>query len=53
MASASVAQVHRARLMNGQEVAVKVQKPEIAKQLTGDLFTYDACFFVIMMIIIF
>ncbi len=41
-ASASVAQVHWARLADGREVAVKIQKPEIAKQIGWDLwaFTY-------------
>ncbi|KZV97486.1 ABC1-domain-containing protein [Exidia glandulosa HHB12029] len=39
IASASIAQVHRARL-NGQEVAVKVQKMAIAKQIEWDLWCY-------------
>jgi predicted unusual protein kinase regulating ubiquinone biosynthesis (AarF/ABC1/UbiB family) len=40
VASASIAQVHRARLRStGEEVAVKVQKPEIAKQIDMDLLT--------------
>ncbi len=36
-ASASIGQVHRARLHDGREVAVKVQHPGIAKALEGDL----------------
>ena len=39
-ASASVAQVHWARLKDGREVAVKVQKREIAKQVGWDLWTF-------------
>lgn len=34
---ASIAQVHRAQLRDGREVAVKVQKPEVAAQLRSDL----------------
>jgi len=34
---ASIAQVHRAVLHDGREVAVKVQKPEVAAQLRSDL----------------
>lgn len=37
VASASVAQVHFASLMNGQEVAVKVLRPGIAKVISQDL----------------
>ncbi|TLD19248.1 hypothetical protein PspLS_09792 [Pyricularia sp. CBS 133598] len=37
-ASASIAQVHYARLADGREVAVKVQKPEVAKQVSWDLW---------------
>ncbi|MEZ4384750.1 MAG: AarF/ABC1/UbiB kinase family protein [Nannocystaceae bacterium] len=36
-ASASIGQVHRARLRDGSEVAVKVQHPGIAKALESDL----------------
>ncbi len=36
-ASASIGQVHRARLEDGREVAVKVQHPGIAAALEGDL----------------
>jgi ubiquinone biosynthesis protein len=37
VAAASLAQVHRARLATGEEVAVKVQRPGIAKVVEGDL----------------
>ncbi|KAI4143835.1 MAG: hypothetical protein L6R39_004429 [Caloplaca ligustica] len=40
-ASASVAQVHWARLANGDEVAVKIQKREIAQQVGWDLWTFN------------
>jgi len=36
-ASASIGQVHRARLFDGREVAVKVQHPGITKALESDL----------------
>jgi aarF domain-containing kinase len=39
-ASASVAQVHWAELPDGQEVAVKIQKREIAQQLSWDLWSW-------------
>jgi len=39
-ASASVAQVHWCRLPDGREVAVKVQKEEIASQVGWDLWTF-------------
>eukprot|EP01116_Phalansterium_solitarium_P001970 TRINITY_DN1182_c0_g2_i1.p1 TRINITY_DN1182_c0_g2~~TRINITY_DN1182_c0_g2_i1.p1 ORF type:complete len:529 (-),score=159.02 TRINITY_DN1182_c0_g2_i1:168-1754(-) len=42
VASASIAQVHKARLHDGTTVAVKVQKPAIRKQLDADLFVYRA-----------
>ena len=39
-ASASVAQVHWARLKDGREVAVKIQKKEIEQQVGWDLWTF-------------
>ena len=39
-ASASVAQVHWARLPDGREVAIKIQKREIARQVGWDLWTF-------------
>lgn len=39
-ASASVAQVHWARLPDGREVAIKIQKREIAQQLVWDLWAF-------------
>ena len=35
--SASLAQVHRATLRDGRQVAVKVQRPNIVEQIRGDL----------------
>ncbi|TPX62784.1 hypothetical protein SpCBS45565_g06924 [Spizellomyces sp. 'palustris'] len=40
VASASIAQVHRATLKDGRVVAVKVQKPQIERQVGWDLWTY-------------
>lgn len=37
MAAASIGQVHRARLRDGREVAVKVQRPGIREKVVGDL----------------
>ena len=39
-ASASVAQVHWARLPDGREVAIKIQKREIAQQVGWDLWAF-------------
>ncbi|KAL4975219.1 ABC1 family-domain-containing protein [Aspergillus desertorum] len=39
-ASASVAQVHWARLADGREVAIKIQKREIAPQIKWDLWAF-------------
>ncbi|UQA58692.1 ABC1 kinase family protein [Polyangium aurulentum] len=41
-ASASIGQVHRARLEDGREVAVKVQHPGIARAIESDLQNADA-----------
>ena len=35
-----MAQVHRARLKSGEEVAVKVQKPNIRKQFGSDMMMH-------------
>ncbi|EDQ84730.1 uncharacterized protein MONBRDRAFT_12595 [Monosiga brevicollis MX1] len=40
VASASIAQVHHAKLHDGTEVAVKVQKPNIRYQMPFDLWCY-------------
>ena len=40
VASASIAQVHRAKLLDGTPVAVKVQKEHVRRQLPWDLWTY-------------
>ncbi|EGN97200.1 hypothetical protein SERLA73DRAFT_110371 [Serpula lacrymans var. lacrymans S7.3] len=42
VASASVAQVHRAKLKSGEWVAVKVQKPDVNKQIEWDLGAFRA-----------
>ncbi|KAF3026020.1 hypothetical protein E8E15_000718 [Penicillium rubens] len=39
-ASASVAQIHWARLQDGTEVAIKIQKREIVQQLAWDLWAF-------------
>ncbi|AVR46870.1 ABC transporter [Christiangramia fulva] len=41
IASASIGQVHRAELLSGQPVAVKVQRPGIKDQFLKDLETLD------------
>lgn len=42
LAAASIGQVHRARLRDGTEVAVKVQRPGIAGRIRVDLMLLDA-----------
>jgi predicted unusual protein kinase regulating ubiquinone biosynthesis (AarF/ABC1/UbiB family) len=44
VAAASLAQVHEARLQNGDRVAVKVQYPEIAATVNSDLANLRALF---------
>lgn len=44
LAAASIAQVHRARLTDGREVAVKVQYPGIAGLIEADLSALDSIF---------
>jgi predicted unusual protein kinase regulating ubiquinone biosynthesis (AarF/ABC1/UbiB family) len=44
IAAASLAQVHEARLRGGRRVAVKVQYPEVADQVRGDLANLRALF---------
>lgn len=39
-ASASIAQVHYAKLQDGREVAIKVQKRKLAQQASWDLWTF-------------
>lgn len=40
MASASIGQVHKGKLMTGEQVAVKIQHHYIAKQIEADFFTF-------------
>lgn len=37
LASASMAEVHRARLLNGERVAVKIQRPEAKEMILNDI----------------
>lgn len=47
VASASIAQVHKARLKDGTEVAVKIQKPNIQKQFRYDMFTHSSILYLL------
>lgn len=47
LASASIAQVHQATLKNGQKVALKVQKPNVATVIQTDLGVLHSTFWVI------
>ena len=43
LASASIAQVHKAKLRDGTEVVIKVRKPDVSETLQADLgFLYGA-----------
>lgn len=44
VASASIAQVHRARLADGRQVAVKIQYPGIAQLMEADLAALEGIF---------
>ncbi len=44
IAAASIAQVHRARLKNGREVAVKAQYPEVEGMIEDDLSALERTF---------
>lgn len=46
-ASASVAQVHWAKLADGREVAIKVQKREIMQQVGWDLWAFKCVYYAI------
>ncbi|KAK9478802.1 ABC1 family-domain-containing protein [Lipomyces japonicus] len=46
IASASVAQVHKAKLKTGEWVAVKIQHPSIEKQMHWDLGAYRAMMYI-------
>jgi predicted unusual protein kinase regulating ubiquinone biosynthesis (AarF/ABC1/UbiB family) len=48
LAAASIAQVHRARLAEGREVAVKVQYPGVASLIDADLAALETVFKTIM-----
>lgn len=40
-ASASIAQVHWARLADGREIAIKIQKRDISRQVGWDLWSFQ------------
>ncbi len=42
LAAASIGQVHRGRLVDGTEVAVKIQRPGVKHRMLGDLDTWMA-----------
>ncbi|MGF1470679.1 MAG: ABC1 kinase family protein [Rubrobacteraceae bacterium] len=44
VAAASIAQVHRARLLDGRDVAVKVQYPRVANLIEADLSALERTF---------
>ena len=44
IAAASIAQVHRARLKDGQEVAIKIQYPHVAGLIEADLSALERTF---------
>ncbi len=44
VAAASIAQVHRARLRDGRQVAIKIQYPEIADLVAADLTVMERVF---------
>ncbi|KAK9454806.1 ABC1 family-domain-containing protein [Dipodascopsis uninucleata] len=46
IASASIAQVHKAQLKNGEWVAVKIQHPKIKKQVNWDLNAYKLIMYI-------
>ncbi|MSP62915.1 MAG: AarF/ABC1/UbiB kinase family protein [Myxococcales bacterium] len=49
LASASIGQVHRARLPTGEEVVVKIQYPGVAEAIRGDLANAEMLYRVSMM----
>lgn len=47
VASASIAQVHKAKLKDGTEVAVKIQKPNIGRQFGYDMMMHTMILWVL------